>query len=211
MKTVFVYGTLKSDGPLNESWLSAGCELIYPFASVPGYTLVNMGNAYPVAIRRSSDIANVTFCVRGEVWRIPDELYNSLSAMETGAGYTVKQVVVNSFESEQRMINGYFQQADDHTNASMFIMNVAQGFDSTIQQVSLSMLRDVQAEMYIPSRTMESRVAWWNNSPTLNRDGTPRNVILTGCYNNLRPEDQQINDPPDYDDDDHDHEDEEEP
>ena len=72
---VFVYGTLKRGGS-NHACL-AGQQFIGPARSVPGYTLVALGD-YPGMIRQPDDSAGVT----GELWRVDDAALAVLDELE---------------------------------------------------------------------------------------------------------------------------------
>jgi len=83
MKKVFFYGSLKRDG-FNFKRFASGREKEIVFVqemTIPGFTIYNTGCTYPAAIKCPEK------SIEGEVFEVSEEVFESVSNMERGAGY----------------------------------------------------------------------------------------------------------------------------
>lgn len=85
MKRLFVYGTLKK-GRYNHERFGMDHATFVRIATINGYSMYTNG-IYPAAVKgKDSD------SIVGEVYDVPDELYDRIERMETYAGYTVDEL-----------------------------------------------------------------------------------------------------------------------
>jgi gamma-glutamylcyclotransferase (GGCT)/AIG2-like uncharacterized protein YtfP len=85
-KLLFVYGTLKEGFPLNKGWLD-GATLVRT-GTIIDFAMISLG-PYP-ALVKMPPAANIEdeYIVKGELWSVPNDVYNHVKQMEEGAGYT---------------------------------------------------------------------------------------------------------------------------
>lgn len=92
MKLIFVYGTLKRGYPLNSFLVERGAAFVGEATTIDRFNLIDAG--VPVIMRNATTGARV----KGEVWRIPDDILPRLDRIE--AAYTRQLIKVNIGEGE---------------------------------------------------------------------------------------------------------------
>lgn len=75
MKFVFVYGTLKRGGPLNQVLSRVGASFMKG-AKVEGYTLWSVDGVFPAMLPEKDGV------VKGEIWAVPDSAMDLLDRIE---------------------------------------------------------------------------------------------------------------------------------
>lgn len=100
MSRMFLYGTLKSDGPLAQQMVEAGCTLTYPNALLRNHRMVDMGK-YPGVISEQQIAQHRQTGVIGEIWEVPDDIRRQIDQMEVGAGYIIGTCQAEWYESPE--------------------------------------------------------------------------------------------------------------
>lgn len=103
MSRMFVYGTLKSDGPLAQQMLDSGCSIVHPFAILRNHRMVDMGK-YPGIITEQPQVSFRQTVILGEVWEVPEDIRRQIDAMEVGAGYVSGSAQVEFLDSEAQVL-----------------------------------------------------------------------------------------------------------
>lgn len=83
MIQLFVYGTLKRGGALNNVYLSE--SIFIKKATIKGVMYTN--GMYPILFLGSEDI------IKGEIWNVPTAEYEIVRVMEHRAGYRVTAII----------------------------------------------------------------------------------------------------------------------
>jgi gamma-glutamylcyclotransferase (GGCT)/AIG2-like uncharacterized protein YtfP len=93
MRVLFCYGTLKKDGALH-NWLDGSVFLGDGLAC--GYSLVSLG-PFPALVqithKDQSKLLSV-FKTAGELWAVPNEVFDKIEDMERKAGYSTEEIDV---------------------------------------------------------------------------------------------------------------------
>ena len=104
MKTIFVYGTLKK-GFYNHKYFLKDARFIGPAKAV-GFQIFSLGS-FPGMDRKGGSI------VHGEIYEVEDNIFQAISHMECGAGYSSEKIEVG-LDNRLKEVNTYIYPYNNH-------------------------------------------------------------------------------------------------